>query len=139
MRILIHPEVLNDIKKCHKKWYKSLGTELPRICRLLNQEGQLPGQRHVHYIKEALLQHKVFHAGVNLPQERVGKKQGARIIYVKESVDLIKVIYVGGHKDKRYDDSYMQVELIEERYLYPTEGYEVFDDMFEFNYSEAEQ
>jgi hypothetical protein len=130
--ILIHSKVFEDISFCRKKnWYKGLGEEMPRIFRLLIQDAKLPGEKPVHYIKLAILQNKTFHAGINLPQENVGKQKGARIIYVKESLDSIKIIYVGGHKDKHYDDSNLQVELIENRYL--TENYIAYTDGFNFN------
>jgi hypothetical protein len=120
--ILIHSKVFEDISFCRKKkWYKGLGEEMPRIFRLLIQDAKLPGEKPVHYIKLIVLQNKTFHAGINLPQERSGKQKGARIIYVKESLDSIKIIYVGGHKDRRYDDSNLQVKLTEDRYL--TENY----------------
>lgn len=116
-KLLIHSAVFNDIKTCCKKnWYRTLNKETPRICRLLIQDGKIPGERPVHYIKSLELQNKTFHAGINLPEENVSKKRGARIVYVKEGFDLIKILYVGGHKDKRYDDSFIQVELIQERY-----------------------
>jgi len=130
--ILIHSKVFEDISfYCKKKWYKGLGEEMPRIFRLLIQDAKLPGEKPVHYIKLAILQNKTFHAGINLPQENVGKQKGARIIYVKESLNSIKIIYVGGHKDKRYDSSNLQVELIENRYL--TENYIVYSGGLNFN------
>ncbi len=130
--ILIHSKVFEDISFCRKKkWYKGLGEEMPRISRLLMQDAKLPGEKPVHYIKLAILQNKTFHAGINLPQENVGKQKGARIIYVKESLDSIKIIYVGGHKDKRYDDSNLQVELIEDRYL--TENYIAYAEGINFD------
>lgn len=116
IELSIHSEVFNDIKKCCKKnWYGGLGEEMPRICRLLIQNGQMPGERPVHYIKLPTLQNKVFHAGISLPKAKFGKRKGARIIYIKEDFHLIKIIYVGGHKDKRYNNSYSQVDLIKER------------------------
>ena len=116
-KLQIHTEVFSDITLCIKKqWYKSLGDEMPRICRLLTQDGKLPGERPVHYVKSPAIQNRVFHAGINLPDEDVGKLKGARIIYIKENIGLIKVVYVGGHKDKRYEDSYYQVPMIEQRY-----------------------
>jgi len=90
---------------------------MPGVCRLLMQDGRMPGERLVHYIKLSTLQNKTFHAGINLPKENVSKRKGARIIYVKENFDLIKIVYAGGHKDERYDNSFSQVKLIEERYL----------------------
>lgn len=132
IKVLVHIEILDDLKLCHKKyWYKVLGEEMPRICRLLIQDGKMPGERPVHYIKLAILQNKTFHAGINLPGENMGKRKGPRIIYVKENFDLIKIIYVGGHKDKRYDNSFSQVKLIEERY--PSESYIQYTEDFNFN------
>ena len=114
IKLLVHSRILNDIEK---GWYKTLGEEMPRVCRLLIQDGKMPGEKPVHHIKLPLLQNRTFHAGINLPQENVGKRRGARIIYVKESFNLIKIIYVGGHKDKHYDNSNLQVKMIKERYL----------------------
>jgi len=116
MIVLIHNEIFNDIGLCVKKWYPSLEEEIPRICRLLLQDGKISGETPYHYIKKPCLQGKVFHAGINLPKENVGKKKGARIVYMKEDLNLIKILYVGGHKDKRYDDSYSSVALLEKRY-----------------------
>jgi len=127
-KILVHSKVLDDIQK---NWYKTLSKEMPRICRLLLQDGRLPGERLVRYIKLSLLKDKTFHAGINLPKENVGKRKGARIIYVKENFDLIKIIYVGGHKDKRYDNSFLQVELIKERYL--AENYIQYTESLSFD------
>ena len=116
MKILIHSEVFDDVKSCTKGWYPSLAEEMPRICRLLIQDGRISGERPYHYIKLHALQGKIFHAGINLPQENVGKKKGARTIYAKEGFESIKVLYVGGHKDPRYNDSYFMAPLIERRY-----------------------
>ena len=96
-KILVHSKVLDDIQK---NWYQTLGKEMPGVCRLLMQDSRMPGERLVHYIKSSSLQNKTFHAGINLPKENVSKRKGARIIYVKENFDLIKIVYVGGHKDK---------------------------------------
>ncbi|KKQ97954.1 MAG: hypothetical protein UT24_C0042G0002 [Candidatus Woesebacteria bacterium GW2011_GWB1_39_12] len=115
--IKIHAEVFNDLDLClKKKWYKTLGEEMPRVCRLLMHDLRLPGESLVRYIKLQILQNKTFHARINLPEENIGKQAGSRIIFVKEDPNLIKVIYVGGHKDKRYDDSNLAVPLIEDRY-----------------------
>ncbi|MDP2856335.1 MAG: hypothetical protein Q8N90_04490 [bacterium] len=118
VKILIHAEVFDDIVLgLRKRWYQSLGSEMPRICRLLVQDGKLPGEGPVHHLRLQSMQNKTIHAGINLPQENVDKRRGARIIYVKENFDLLKVLYVGGHKDDRYDDSNRQVQMIESRYL----------------------
>lgn len=117
--LLIHAEIFKDIEICcnKKKWYESLNEEMPRVCLLLLQDGKMPGEKPIHYIKSLDLQNKTFRAGINLPKENVSKRKGARIIYIKENINTIKIIYVGGHKDKkRYDDSYRLVELIKERY-----------------------
>ncbi|TSC91339.1 MAG: hypothetical protein CEN90_468 [Parcubacteria group bacterium Licking1014_17] len=73
------------------------------------------GETPVHHIKNKELQNKTFHAGINLPEENVCKRRGARIVYIKEE-NMIKIIYAGGHKDQRYDNSFYQVQLIEIRY-----------------------
>ena len=127
-KILVHSKILDDISKNR---YQTLGKEMPRVCRLLTQDSKMPGERLVHYIKLFSLQNKTFHAGINLPKENVSKRNGARIIYVKENFDLIKIIYVGGHKDKHYDNSFLQVKLIEERYL--TESYIEYTESLNFD------
>lgn len=132
IKILIHTKVFDDIKICQRRsWYTGLGEEMPRICRLLMQDWKISGEKPVHYVKSPILQNKTFHAGINLPQENVGKRKGARIIYIKETLDLIKIIYVGGHRDKRYDDSFIQVELINQRYF--TENYIQYTEGLNFD------
>lgn len=132
MKILIHAEVFDDLALClKKKWYQSLGSEMPRICRLLIQDGKLPGERPVHYLKLQIIQSKTFHAGINLPQENVDKRRGARIIYIKENVNLLKILYVGGHKDNRYDDSNHQVPMTESRYS--TDKFIEYSDALDFS------
>jgi len=116
MKVLIHNGIFEDIKLCVKKWYPSLGEEIPRVCRLLLQDGKISGESPYHYVKLPELQGRVWHAGIPLPKEGIGGKKGGRIIYVKESLHLIKIVYTGGHKDKRYDKSHMQVPLLEKRY-----------------------
>jgi len=116
MKIQIHIEVFDEIKQCIKKWYPSLSEEMPRICRLLIQDGKISGESPYHYIKLPILQGRTFHAGINLPQEKVGKRKGARTIYVKEGFELIKMLYVGGHKDPLYNNSHSLVPLLEKRY-----------------------
>jgi hypothetical protein len=130
--ILIHSRAFEDIKFYRKKkWYNGLGEQMPRICRLLIQDNKMPGESPVHHVKLPILQGKTFHAGIALPKEKVGKKKGARFIYVRESFDSIKIIYVGGHKDRRYDDSNLQIKLIEERYL--TENYIAYTEGLNFD------
>jgi len=103
---------------------------MPRVCRYLAKNGMMPGESPVHHVKLNILQGKTFHAGIPLPQEGIGKRKGARIIYVKESTDLVKVIYVGGHKDRRYDDPFLQVDIVESRYQ--TESYLLYTEGFRF-------
>jgi len=130
IEIFIHPEISKDLKICQKKkWYPGLGQELPRLYRLLAQDGILPGEKPVHHLDSSALQNKTFHAGINLPKENVGKRKGPRIIYIKESIHIVKIIYVGGHKDKRYTDPYRQVELIEERYQIPDDNYTTYEEI----------
>ncbi|MBU4370166.1 hypothetical protein KKG58_05490 [Patescibacteria group bacterium] len=118
--LLIHAEIFKDIKICcdKKKWYPSLDKEMPGVCLLLLQDGKMPGETPIKKLKIKELQNKTFHAGINLPKESVSKRNGARIVYIKENINTIKIIYLGGHKDKkRYNNMYCLVELIKERYL----------------------
>lgn len=127
--ILIHPETWNDLKLCRrKKWYISLNKELSRIYRLLIHDGALPGERPIRHLKLAVLQNKAFRAGINLPEENIGKRQGGRVVYIKESAGLLKILYIGGHKDKRYNDSHMLEKLIYERYQIATKLYKVYSN-----------
>ena len=120
-KIEIHTAIFDDIKLSHKKYFRTLGKEAYRICRLLKENGDLPGKAPFHYLKKDELKHKTFHAGINLPEENVDKKSGGRVIYIKENANLIRIMYLGpGHKDKRYDDPYFIVGLIESRYSNPT-------------------
>lgn len=89
---------------------------MPKVCRLLKEDGKMPGEAPVLHVNLSSLEHKTFHARISLPEENIGKRQGGRIIYVKENSESIKIIYVGGHKDKRYDNGPLQVQLIEKRY-----------------------
>jgi len=128
-RLIIHPEIRADLKICYrKKWYSSLGKELPGICKLLVRDGMLPGERPVRHLGTVALQNKAFRAGINLPNENVSKREGGRIVYVKESAELLKILYVGGHKDKRYDDSHVLVKLICERYQTANDLYKIYSD-----------
>ncbi len=77
----------------------------------------MPGESPVHHIELLAIQNKVFHAGINLPEENVNKKKGARVIYIRENLGSIKIIYLGGHKDRRYHDSHYQVDMVQKRYL----------------------
>ncbi|MEK7561155.1 MAG: hypothetical protein AAB539_04345 [Patescibacteria group bacterium] len=115
-RVLIHVEIFDDLALCAKRWYPSLGTEMPRISRLLQQDGRLPGEGPYHYVKLQPIQNRTFHARINLPDENIGKQGGARIIYAKETLGVVKILYVGGHKDSRYTDSHSMIFLIEQRY-----------------------
>ncbi len=128
-RVMIHPEVWEDLKKRH---CPGLGKELPRICKLLTQDGILPGERPIHYLTLTTLQNKTFHAGINLPGENVGKRRGGRIVYVKEGFGLLKIVYVGSHKDKRYDNPHALVDLICERYQAPESFYKIYNNDSKF-------
>lgn len=121
---------MDDLERCYKKkWYRTLYKEMPRICRFLKKEGKMQGESPFHYINSSYLQGRTFHGGINLPGENVGKRQGGRMVYVKEDSDLIKAIYVGGHKDKRYPDSI--VNLIENRYN--SDNFEEYTEEFDFS------
>ena len=43
----------------------------------------------------------ILHARIKLPKASFGKSKGPRIVYVVDRV--IKVLYIGGHKDKIYN------------------------------------
>jgi len=132
IEVLLHSQIFDDIKLClKKKWYVGLDEEMPRVCRLLMQDRTLPGESPYHHTKNPLLYNKIFHAGVNLPKQNVCKRLGARIVYVRENSDSIKVMYLGGHKDKRYDDSNYQVALINQRY--PLENYIKYTEAIKFS------
>lgn len=133
MKTLIHKEVFSDVKLCEKKkWYRSLGEEMPRICRLLTQDGRLPGEYPYHHVKLPTLQGKIWHAGINLPKENTGKKTGPRTIYVKENQEVIKILYTGGHKDSKYNNSHEMVGLVQERYKYKIEDYIEYNEQVGF-------
>jgi len=131
-RVLIHVGIFDDIALCVKKrWYQSLGTEMPRISRLLQQDSRLPGEGPYHYIKLQPIQNRTFHARINLPDENMGKRGGARIIYAKETLEVVKILYVGGHKDHRYTDNHFMTTLIEQRYS--EERFIEYIDNLDFN------
>ncbi|OGN29064.1 MAG: hypothetical protein A3A33_00200 [Candidatus Yanofskybacteria bacterium RIFCSPLOWO2_01_FULL_49_25] len=116
IKLFIHSEVIEDIKLCHKKWYQTLGREMPRIRRLLVIDGKMPGEGPIHHIKRSELINKIFHARINLPNENIGKLKGPRIVYIRGELGTLKIVYIGGHKDKRYDDAHYLVEMIEARF-----------------------
>ena len=115
MRILIHKEIQDDLRLCKRKhWYNGLDEELPKICRLLRADGFLPGEEPIEYLGKEL-GNKVWHARVILPKENLGKRKGARIVYFKENTGIIRILYIGGHNDSRYDNSHKLVDLIKNR------------------------
>jgi len=118
MKVVIHSEVYEDIKKCsRKKWYIGIKNELPGIIKFLQIKGIMPGEAPFHYVPEEL-KGKTFHAGINLPKCGAGKKKGPRIIYYRNlNEDLIKILYIGGHKDRIYNNSYQIVDVLESRFL----------------------
>lgn len=67
MKVLIHNGVHEDIKKCsRKKWYIGIRNELPRIIKLLEIKGSMPGESPFHYVPKEL-ESKTYHAGICLP------------------------------------------------------------------------
>lgn len=112
--IRIHDKILGvDIPRSLKKrWYPDLDIELKRILKLLNVDGKLPGQYPMRGFRDFIIQH----ARINLPKNNSGKSDGPRIVfYIKDNGDSnlhpcnvsmlnILVLYVGGHKDKKYND-----------------------------------
>lgn len=118
MRVVVHSEICEDIKKCfRKKWYIGIENEFPGIIKLLQVKGIMPGEAPFHYVPEEL-EGKTFHAGISLPKCGIGKKKGPRIIYYRNrDEDLIKILYVGGHKDRIYNNSYQIVNVLGSRFL----------------------
>ncbi len=130
-RIELHPELFPDIQR-GKKIFRSLGKQIHGLCRLLIQEGHLPGKAPYHYLKDPILSAKLFHAGINFPEENASKTNGGRIFYVKEDNEMIKIIHIcAGHKDKRYNDSPYMVELIKIRYA--TDSYLPYSENLDFD------
>ena len=114
MRILIHQQIENDINLCQKKrWYSGIELELPRLYRLLIIDKRLPGQTSLHHHGEKWVD-KILHAKIALPKENCGGQGGGRLVYVVME-DKCLILYVGGHKDKRYDNSQSIKELVLER------------------------
>lgn len=104
MRILVHEAIFKDIKKCcRKKWYPGIDEEFPRVLRLLKIKCSLPGEAPFHHLPEGL-HGETFHAKICLPKVKLGKRTGPRIIYhIKEDKTEVKVLYIGGHKDRIYN------------------------------------
>ena len=118
MRILLHPEISRDLSLCRKKkWYNGLEEELDGIYRLLTIDKCLPGQSPMKSMGSEWV-NKVLHARILLPKENLGGRKGARIVYVFDE-DRCRVLYVGGHRDKRYDDSRSVTAMILERLKEP--------------------
>ncbi len=130
--IKIHIEIWRDLKKNKKKgWYQGFEKEIEAILKLLKKDNQLPGERHYHHMKDEDLSRKIFHANVALPKVNIDKRKGPRLVYTKEDVE-IKVLYAGGHKDKRYNNSIKAVPLFKERYSGGEDEFVLFDDDTDF-------
>ncbi|OHB18077.1 MAG: hypothetical protein A2544_00580 [Candidatus Zambryskibacteria bacterium RIFOXYD2_FULL_43_10] len=113
-RILLHNLITKDLELCKKKkWHNGLDEELPRVYKLLKIDSNLPGESPIKHLGEKW-GGKIKHAYVALPKENCGGRNGGRVVYIVES-DKCRVIYVGGHKDKRYDKQHSLSELILER------------------------
>lgn len=114
MRVLLNDSVEEDLKLCKKKdWHNGLAEELLGVYRLLKKYRKLPGEYPVKGLGEKW-GGVVMHAYVALPKEGVGGRKGGRIVYAIIE-DQCRVIYVGGHKDKRYDNSHNLSKLVLER------------------------
>lgn len=114
MRILVHEEINNDLSLCKKKKrYSGIEKELPRIYRLLKIQKKIPGEYPVKDLTPEW-NGKVKHAKISLPKEKCGGSKGGRVVYVFVE-DRCQILYVGGHKDKRYDNPYKLSNLITER------------------------
>ena len=123
-RIFIHPDINN---KKFTKNFPELCKEFVPLCKLLKEDGSLPGEAPLRYFLPLELQKKTFHAKIILPKEGIGKRQGGRIIYTKEECEIFKILYLGlGHRDKCYDDPRCLIELIQKRYQYDDKDYVPF-------------
>ena len=118
MKVLIHNDVRKDIRKCsRKKWYMGIENEISGIIKLLQVNGAMPGETPFHYVPKEL-ERKTFHAGICLPNCSMGKRKGPRIIYhVNHNEAVIKILYIGGHKDRRYNNSHQIVNILASRFL----------------------
>lgn len=118
MEILIHKSVDEDIKQCcRKKWYLGIDKEFPKVMRLLQAKGFLPGESPFHYLPKEITNKIFLHARICLPGSGTGKSKGPRIIYyINENRTEAKVLYIGGHKDNVYDTPKI-VKVLEIRFL----------------------
>jgi len=118
MRVLVHSGISKDIRKCsRKKWYIGIEDEFPRIIRLLQAKGFMPGETPFRYVPKEL-EGKTFHAGICLPKCGIGKKKGPRIIYhIDHNEDQVKILYIGGNKDRKYNNSHQIVKTLASRFL----------------------
>lgn len=111
----IHRDVIKlDVDKCIKKhWYLGLDIELRRVIRLLQTDGGLPGQYPMRGFSGDYAG-KILHARILLPNTNYGKSKGPRIVYFspENNPERIKVVYVGGHKDRVYEtDKFILIVL----------------------------
>jgi|SRR3989344_2968363 len=103
MRILLHTEINKDLSLCRKKkWYNGLEEELPGVYRLLRIDKCMPGQSPMNSLGSEWT-NRVLHARISLPKENFGGRKGARIVYIFDE-EKCRILYVGGHRDKRYDN-----------------------------------
>ncbi len=114
MRILINRNIESDLGLCQKKrWYNGIEDELPRLYRLLKVDSRLPGQAPVKHLGQEW-GNKIYHARIALPRENCGGRNGGRIVYgILE--DRCLILYVGGHKDKKYDNPHTLAGMIIDR------------------------
>ena len=114
MRILINKQVENDLLLCKKKgWYRGIEDELSRLYRLLKTDLSLPGQAFVKHLGQEW-GGKIQHARIALPKENCGGQNGGRIAYVILD-DRCRILYIGGHKDRRYDNPHTLARMLVER------------------------
>lgn len=126
----IHNKVIDiDIPKAEKKhWYPGLKVEVRRVLKLLNMDKKLPGQYPMRGFRSGL-EGTVQHARINLPKMNCGKSNGPRIVYIAKNGGTdyctgnpeIVVLYVGGHKDKKYNNdeaivSEIVIRLVDDDY-----------------------
>lgn len=114
MKVWIQDDIQKDIKICIKKGWRSLDKELVFVLRLLKIDGSMPGEESFQYVKEELCGN-TLHARIALPSDGVGQSKGARIIYYRNNEE-VKILYVGGHKDRRYNNSSLMCDLLLDRF-----------------------
>ena len=128
LTIYVHPEVLDDLSWCERKTnYPGLGEEISSVLRLLAVQGKLSGEYPLRYLPQHL-QACSFHAYIFLPRLNRGKIHGPRVAYTVED-NIARILYIGGHKDSRYEDQKSFAVLFAERYELDIAQFGVYNPM----------